>query len=134
MMSLLCLSQTPRTHTHTHTAMPFRLASLELVETNAYSLRKKFKLTLPGAVSSSDHQYLCLYTLERQRQGTMVVSDSHAKHMPRDRIIPSSQLRLLNSVGQGKPPRLTEQPLVLRPNQFNIRDNNNLILQPSIIY
>ena len=114
--------------------MPFRLASLELVETNAYSLRKKFKLTLPGAVSSSDHQYLCLYTLERQRQGTMVVSDSHAKNMPRDRIIPSSQLRLLNSVGQGKPPRLTEQPLVLRPNQFNIRDNNNLILQPSIIY
>ena len=31
------------THTHTHiTATPFRLASLELVESNTYSLRKKF--------------------------------------------------------------------------------------------
>ena len=37
-------TRTPHvTHTHIHTtATPFRLASLELVESNTYSLRKKF--------------------------------------------------------------------------------------------
>ena len=41
------------------------------------------------------------------------MSDSHAKQMPRERIIPSNHLRLLNSVGQGIALGRGGQPTVL---------------------